>query len=290
MSVPLSEWDFSTTTVDEACSLTLHWQSNSDNDDDRPIPVRLQRRKSARSSALFCPRMDRMEPTAFVKVCEVAPPHSAHRVRVRQLRVVRGSSPALWRNGVCGCLLLAMLAILFSSLSSHASSQMSTALRVPLDESHALFALVRRHQVMGDSGAPFSVFWSRAQTDELDRLMSSAVASSVLRVRACDAADLANVHAWQLRLKNQNQNQAATTTTTTTQMTNAQEQLLVVIDDSCAPSCQDALTMWLDDSLPLVRGSARHMYYVLLAGNDAEKCTRASLAARLQHRIMNFVN
>lgn len=269
MSVPLSEWDFSTTTVNEACALTLEWRQR----DDLTIPVRLQRSKKPGSS-LYCPRMDRMEPETLVNVCEVASPHAKHRVRVRQLRVVRGSRPARWRNGVCGCLLLAMLAILFSSLASNAARSAAP----PLDASHALFDVVHRHQLMGDNVTPFSVFWQHQQAhdDALNRLLGSNLASAVLRVRHCDAADLANVHAWQLRLKTD---------------TTGSEQLLVVVDDACAPTCQDALTMWLDDSLPLVRGSARHMYYVLLtgAGKAEEECSRGALAARLQHRIMNFV-
>jgi hypothetical protein len=275
MSIQLSEWDFSTITVEEACALTLQWQrDDADNTNNNlPIAVRLQRRQSARPGALYCPRMDRLEPETMVKVIEVASPHAVHRVRVRQLRVVRGARPARWRNGVCGCLLVAMLAILFSSLSA---SRLTAA---PLPAGHSLADAVRQHRLLGDSGAPFSVFWAAqlSRDDELNRLLSSDVASTVVRVRQCDSADLATVHAWQLRLMS-----AAAAAAPSS------ESLLVLVDDACAPKCQDALTMWLDDSLPLVRGSARHLYYVLLTGAHGE-CTREALAARLAHRIMNFV-
>lgn len=154
-----------------------------------------------------------------------------------------------------------------------AASGSASSLRVSqrLNHMHSLHSVIRQHEFMPDTSLPLSVLWTPRDAAALSALLGAFEA--VRRVRVCDTADLDAIHELQRRkLVNPN---------------DVLQQTLVLVEQPCAPLCQDALTMWLDDSLPLVRKSAKEMYFVLLGSRS--ECQLADMVARVQHRIMNNI-
>lgn len=279
MRMILSEWDFSTTTVDEAIALDLQWRPSGDGSSGEMIPVRFLRPKSARGTALFCKRMDRMDADEVVSVVESNAPHTSHRVKVRDLSVVlhrTGTCVNLRYFTWCSYLLLIFVAMTTAWSEWFGSPTVGfhrSRVSQRLNSMHSLHSIIHQHEFMADNSVPLSVLWTPRDDAAVSALLGAFEA--VRRVRVCDSADLDAIQ--QLQRRHFDQNDA--------------QQTLVLVEQPCAPQCQDALTMWLDDSLPLVRKSAKQMYFVLVGSrSDDDECQLANMVARVRHRITNNVS